>query len=149
MPHLAFTSPIGPLALFEADGAIVALDWGWLPENEDSPLLLKAREQLEEYFDGKRKSFDLPLAPHGTEFQKKVWSALEKIPLGSTLSYGQLAEQLGTSPRALGGACGRNPIPVIIPCHRILAANGGLGGYSGIDGIETKQFLLRHEGVSL
>lgn len=149
MPHLAFTSPIGPLALFEADGAIVALDWGWLPENEDSPLLLKAREQLEEYFDGKRKSFDLPLAPHGTEFQKKVWAALEKIPLGSTLSYGQLAEQLGTSPRALGGACGRNPIPVIIPCHRILATNGGLGGYSGIDGIETKQFLLRHEGVSL
>lgn len=149
MPHLAFTSPIGPLALFEADGAIVALDWGWLPENEDSPLLLKAREQLEEYFDGKRKNFDLPLAPHGTEFQKKVWAALEKIPLGSTLSYGQLAEQLGTSPRALGGACGRNPIPVIIPCHRILAANGGLGGYSGIDGIETKQFLLRHEGVSL
>jgi methylated-DNA-[protein]-cysteine S-methyltransferase len=149
MPHLAFTSPIGPLALFEADGAIVALDWGWLPENEDSPLLLKAREQLEEYFDGKRKSFDLPLAPHGTEFQKKVWAALEKIPLGSTLSYGQLAEELGTSPRALGGACGRNPIPVIIPCHRILAANGGLGGYSGIDGIETKQFLLRHEGVSL
>ncbi len=149
MPHLAFTSPIGPLALFEADGAIVALDWGWLPENEDSPLLLKAREQLEEYFDGKRKSFDLPLAPHGTEFQRKVWAALEKIPLGSTLSYGQLAEQLGTSPRALGGACGRNPIPVIIPCHRILATNGGLGGYSGIDGIETKQFLLRHEGVSL
>ncbi|RAU23716.1 cysteine methyltransferase [Paramagnetospirillum kuznetsovii] len=147
MPQLAFNSPIGPLALFEADGAIVAVDWGWLPENEDSPLLLRARDQLEEYFDGKRKSFDLPLAPQGTAFQRKVWQALSEIPFGKTLSYGELAAKLGTAPRALGGACGRNPIPVIIPCHRVLAANGGLGGYSGIDGIETKQFLLRHEGA--
>ncbi|OAN50330.1 cysteine methyltransferase [Paramagnetospirillum marisnigri] len=149
MPQIAVNTPIGPLALFEADGAIVAVDWGWLPENEDSPLLSRARTQLEEYFEGSRKSFDLPLAPHGTEFQRKVWAALSEIPFGATLTYGQLAEKLGTAPRALGGACGRNPIPVIIPCHRVLAANGGLGGYSGIDGIETKQFLLKHEGVSL
>ena len=147
MPQLAFNTPIGPLALFEADGAIVAIDWGWLPENEDSPLLLRARDQLEEYFEGKRTTFDLPLAPHGTLFQRKVWTALSEIPFGATLTYGQLADRLGTAPRALGGACGRNPIPVVIPCHRVLAAGGGLGGYSGIDGIETKEFLLRLEGV--
>lgn len=149
MPQLAFNSPIGPLALFEADGAIVALDWGFLPENDETPLLLKARDQLEEYFEGKRRDFDLPLAPHGTAFQQKVWAALSRIPFGATRSYGELAEELGTAPRALGGACGRNPIPVIIPCHRVLGANGAMGGYSGIDGIETKEFLLRHEGVSL
>jgi methylated-DNA-[protein]-cysteine S-methyltransferase len=147
MPQLAFNTPIGPLALFEADGAIVAIDWGWLPENEESPLLLKARDQLEDYFEGRRKVFDLPLAPHGTLFQRKVWTALSEIPFGTTLTYGQLADKLGTAPRALGGACGRNPIPVVIPCHRVLAAGGGLGGYSGIDGIETKEFLLRLEGA--
>jgi methylated-DNA-[protein]-cysteine S-methyltransferase len=149
MPQLAFNSPIGPLALFEADGAIVALDWGFLPENDETPLLLRAREQLEEYFDGKRTGFDLPLAPQGTAFQQKVWAALAKIPFGRTKSYGELAQDLGTAPRALGGACGRNPIPVIIPCHRVLGANGAMGGYSGIDGVETKEFLLRHEGVTL
>ncbi len=149
MPQLAFNSPIGPLALFEADGAIVAVDWGFLPENDETPLLLKARDQLEEYFDGKRTGFDLPLAPHGTAFQQKVWAALSRIPFGQTKSYGELARELGTAARALGGACGRNPIPVIIPCHRVLGANGAMGGYSGIDGIETKEFLLRHEGVAV
>ncbi|WP_096703044.1 methylated-DNA--[protein]-cysteine S-methyltransferase [Magnetospirillum sp. 15-1] len=149
MPQLAFNSPIGPLALFEADGAIVAVDWGFVPENDETPLLLKARDQLEEYFEGKRTSFDLPLAPHGTAFQQKVWAALSRIPFGQTKSYGELAGELGTAARALGGACGRNPIPVIIPCHRVLGANGAMGGYSGIDGIETKEFLLRHEGVAL
>ena len=149
MPQLSFNSPVGPLALFEADEAIVALDWGWLPDNQPSALLLRARDQLEEYFDGKRQGFDLPLAPHGTPFQRKVWAELEKIPFGRTKSYGELAAILGTAPRALGGACGRNPIPVIIPCHRVLAAHGGLGGYSGLDGIETKEFLLRLEGCRL
>ena len=146
MAHLSFNSPIGPLALFDADDTIVALDWGWLPDNQPSALLLRARDQLEEYFDGKRREFDLPLAPHGTVFQRKVWIGLRQIPSGATSSYGELAAKLGTAPRALGGACGRNPIPVIIPCHRVLAAGGGLGGYSGIDGIETKEFLLRLEG---
>lgn len=149
MPQLAFNSPIGPLALFEEDGAIVALDWGFLPENEETPLLIKARDQLEEYFEGRRKDFDLPLNPHGTAFQKKVWAALERIPFGQTRSYGEIAAELGTAARALGGACGRNPIPVIIPCHRVLGSNGAMGGYSGIDGIETKEFLLRHEGVAV
>jgi methylated-DNA-[protein]-cysteine S-methyltransferase len=148
MPQLAFNSPIGPLTLSEEDGVIVSLDWGWPPDSEETPLLLKARDQLEEYFDGKRQVFDLPLAPFGTEFQKRVWQALAAIPFGVTRSYGALAAELGTSARALGTACGRNPIPVIIPCHRVLAGNGGLGGYSGMDGVETKQSLLRLEGVT-
>jgi methylated-DNA-[protein]-cysteine S-methyltransferase len=148
MPQLAFNSPIGPLTLSEEDGVIVSLDWGWPPDSEETPLLLKARDQLEEYFDGKRQAFDLPLAPFGTDFQKRVWQALAAIPFGATRSYGALAAELGTSARALGTACGRNPIPVIIPCHRVLAGNGGLGGYSGMDGVETKQSLLRLEGVT-
>jgi methylated-DNA-[protein]-cysteine S-methyltransferase len=149
MPALAFNSPIGPLTIFEEDGAIVALDWGWPPESEETPLLLKARDQLEEYFDGKRPSFDLPLAPYGSAFQRKVWAALAAIPFGATRTYAALAAELGTAPRALGGACGRNPIPIIVPCHRVLASDGRLGGYSGMDGIETKEFLLRLEGVRL
>ncbi|MEW5727215.1 MAG: methylated-DNA--[protein]-cysteine S-methyltransferase [Pseudomonadota bacterium] len=147
MPALAFNSPIGPLTVFEEDGAIVAVEWGWPPESEETPLLLAARDQLEAYFEGRRKDFDLPLAPHGTDFQRKVWRALAAIPAGQVKTYGQLAAELGTSPRALGGACGRNPIPVIVPCHRVLAADGGLGGYSGMDGIDTKRFLLTLEGA--
>jgi methylated-DNA-[protein]-cysteine S-methyltransferase len=148
MPQIVFNSPVGPLALFEHDGAIVALDWGFLPETEESPLLLRARDQLEDYFEGRRQRFDLPLAPSGTPFQCRVWAALEAIPFGSTTSYGELAATLGTAPRALGGACGRNPIPILIPCHRVLAAKGGLGGYSGSEGVETKAFLLALEGAA-
>lgn len=149
MPQISLNTPIGPLALFEDDGAIVAVDWGWLPENDETPLLLRAKTQIEDYFAGTRRDFDLPLAPHGTAFQRKVWAALSAIPFGRTRSYGEIARDLGTAPRALGGACGRNPIPLIIPCHRVLAGDGKLGGYSGIDGVETKEFLLRHEGVPL
>lgn len=147
MPALAFNSPIGPLTVFEEDGAIVAVEWGWPPESEETPLLLRARDQLEAYFDGRLKAFDLPLAPHGTAFQRKVWAALARIPFGEVRTYGDLAADLGTAPRALGGACGRNPIPVIVPCHRVLAADRSLGGYSGMDGVETKRFLLKLEGA--
>lgn len=145
MPTLAYTSPIGPLAVFEHDGAIVALDWGWPPDSEDSPLLIRARDQLEAYFAGTLTAFDLPLAPFGTVFQRKVWAAIAAIPHGEVRTYGDVARDLGSAPRAVGGACGRNPIPIIIPCHRVLASNGALGGYSGMDGIETKEFLLNLE----
>lgn len=146
---IALNSPIGPLTIFEADGAIVAVEWGWPPETDEKPsaLLERARDQIEEYFDGKRMEFDLPLAPMGTPFQRKVWQAIAAIPFGRARSYGDLARELDTAPRALGGACGRNPIPIIIPCHRVLAGNKALGGYSGMDGIDTKRFLLRLEGV--
>ena len=149
MPQLATNSPIGPLTITEEDGRIVSLDWGWPPDSVETPLLLAARDQLEEYFAGNRTAFDLPLDPPGTEFQRRVWRELAAIPYGETRSYGQLATRLGTAPRPLGGACGRNPLPVLIPCHRVLAGGGGLGGYSGIDGIDTKIFLLRLEGVPL
>lgn len=149
MPAIAFNSPIGPLTIHEHDGAIVAVDWGWPPESEETPLLIKARDQLEEYFDGTRQAFDLPLTPFGTAFQMKVWAALAAVPFGSVTTYGQLAAELGTAPRALGGACGRNPIPVLIPCHRVLGSDNRLGGYSGMDGIDTKRFLLKLEGVPL
>jgi methylated-DNA-[protein]-cysteine S-methyltransferase len=149
MSQISLNSPIGPLTIFEHDGAIVAIEWGWPPETDEppSPLLERARDQLEEYFDGKRHAFDLKLAPHGTAFQQKVWQALATIPFGRARSYGDLARELGTAPRALGGACGRNPIPIIIPCHRVLAGDKKLGGYSGMDGIDTKRFLLKLEGV--
>lgn len=149
MSQISLNSPIGPLTIFDHDGAIVAIEWGWPPETDEppSPLLEQARDQLEEYFDGKRHGFDLPLAPHGTAFQQKVWQALTAIPFGRARSYGDLARELGTAPRALGGACGRNPIPILIPCHRVLAGDNKLGGYSGMDGVDTKRFLLKLEGV--
>lgn len=149
MSYIAYNSPVGPLTLFEDDDHIVAVEWGWPPDSTEppSPLLERARDQLEAYFEGKLTDFDLPLAPAGTAFQKKVWQALARIPFGTTRSYAELASELGTAPRALGGACGRNPLPILIPCHRVLAANRGLGGYSGMDGIETKRFLLKLEGA--
>jgi len=147
MPQLAVNTPVGFLAIAEEDGRIVSVDWGWPAESAETPLLAGARDQIEEYFAGTRTGFDLPLDPPGTVFQRKVWQALARIPFGATRSYGDLARELGTAPRALGGACGRNPIPILIPCHRVLAADRRLGGYSGFDGIDTKRFLLRLEGA--
>ncbi|MCX7380566.1 MAG: methylated-DNA--[protein]-cysteine S-methyltransferase [Alphaproteobacteria bacterium] len=141
MPQLSLHSPVGDLTLSEEDGAIVAVDWGWGRDQTETPLLQRAREQLEEYFDGTRLDFDLPLAPFGSDYQKRVWAALCRIPPGATRSYGDIAREAGGSPRSVGGANGRNPIPILIPCHRVLAGNG-IGGYSGGDGLPTKRFLL-------
>lgn len=104
--------------------------------------------QLSEYFSGKRTSFDLPLAPSGTEFQLAVWTELTRIPFGETASYGEVALALGKSlvaSRAVGLANGRNPISLIVPCHRVIGADGSLTGYGG--GLDRKEWLLRHEGV--
>ena len=147
MPYMTCPSPVGPLTLFEEDGAIISLDWGAVDGGEETPLLREATRQLDAYFDGELTRFDLPLAPHGTAFQKKLWQALNSIPYGGTLTYGELASRIGSAPRAIGGACGRNPIPIIVPCHRVLAAGGKMGGYSGHDGTDTKEFLLRLEGA--
>lgn len=149
MPHISFPSPVGDLTLFEEDGALVGLEWGRTNGAADSPLLTGARLQLEDYFAGRRRSFDLPMSPMGTVFQKSVWDQLRRIPFGLVETYGALAGRLATSPRPVGTACGRNPLPILIPCHRVVAANGNLGGYSGYDGLETKKFLLALEGVSL
>lgn len=105
--------------------------------------------ELQRYFDGERAGFTVPVRPAGGAFRQRVWRRLAAVPWGVTVSYGALAAELGTAPRAIAGACAKNPIPIIIPCHRVVAASGGLGGYSGGDGIETKRALLALEGVEL
>jgi methylated-DNA-[protein]-cysteine S-methyltransferase len=146
MPQLSFHSPLGDLTVSEEDGRIVSLDWGWASQQNPTPLLREAVNQLHDYFDGKRREFDLPLAPNGTEFQRKVWAALCAIPYGETRSYLDIARAIGCkAPRAIGQANGRNDIPIIIPCHRVVAAGGALGGYSGGEGTVTKRFLLNLE----
>jgi methylated-DNA-[protein]-cysteine S-methyltransferase len=143
MPQLSLHTPLGDLTVSEEDGAIVALDWGRGRDQDATPLLLRARDQLQDYFDGTRTAFDLPLAPHGTAFRRKVWDALCTIPAGQTRSYLHIARQVGCrAPRAIGQANGANPIPILIPCHRVVAADGSLGGYSGGEGEATKRYLL-------
>ncbi len=144
MPQLSFHTPLGALTLSEEDGSIVALDWGFGRDQTQTPLLLRGRDQLHAYFDGALQTFDLPLAPQGTPYRRRVWQALTEIPYGRTASYGALAARLGGSARAIGGANGANPIPIIIPCHRVVASFG-LGGYSGGDGLQTKSWLLSLE----
>ncbi len=145
MPQLSLLTPLGDLTLSEEDGAIVSLDWGRVDDQQATPVLREAANQLHDYFDGKRRDFDVPVAPHGTPFQRRVWAALQQIPAGETRSYGDVARVLASGPRAVGQANGRNPIPIIIPCHRVVGAGGSIGGYSGLDGLETKRFLLALE----
>jgi methylated-DNA-[protein]-cysteine S-methyltransferase len=149
MPQLSLHIPLGEVTISEDGGAIVALDWGRGRDQEATPLLREACDQLQAYFDGKRMSFDLPLAPEGSDFQKRVWAALCAIPPGETRSYADIARAIGSAPRAVGGANGANPIPLFIPCHRVIAADGSLGGYSGGDGPATKRYLLDHESRAL
>jgi methylated-DNA-[protein]-cysteine S-methyltransferase len=145
MPQSSCLTPLGALTVSEEDGAIVALDWGRGRDLTRTPLLDRAIAQIQAYFDGQRTRFDLPLAPRGTAFRQRVWAALLDIPHGETRSYGDLARELGSAARAIGQANGANPIPLIIPCHRCLAAGGALGGYSGGEGPATKAWLLAHE----
>ena len=149
MPQLSLHTNLGEVTISQDGDALVALDWGRGRDQEATPLLLKARDQVQEYFDGKRLSFDLPLAPEGSAFQKRVWAALCAIPLGETRSYADIARAVGSAPRAVGGANGANPIPLFIPCHRVIAADGSLGGYSGGDGPATKRYLLDLESRAL
>lgn len=128
--------------------AIVSLDFadeGTDIPNSDHPLLLRLEKELGEYFAGQRRTFDLPLAPRGTPFQLAVWETLRTIPYGETISYAQEAERFGNpkAVRAVASANGRNPISILIPCHRVIATGGGLGGYSG--GVGKKAFLLALE----
>ena len=147
--QLSLASPVGPLTVTEQDGALVSLEWNAKAESETSPLLAEAQRQLEAYFAGTLASFDLPVEPAGTHHQRKVWRAMQEIAFGDYHTYGALSAAIRSSPRAVGTACGRNPIPIIIPCHRVLAAGGRIGGYSGSGGTDTKRFLLSLEGVAL
>ncbi|GLY76134.1 methylated-DNA--[protein]-cysteine S-methyltransferase [Actinoallomurus iriomotensis] len=153
MPHTVVDSPIGPLTLVGADGALTGVYMDrqrYRPEPEtfgdrDDVPFTEAARQLEEYFAGTRTRFDLPLAPAGTPFQRQVWEALQVIPYGQTVSYGQLADRLGrpAAARAVGFANGHNPISIIVPCHRVVGSNGDLTGYGG--GLERKRRLLDFE----
>jgi methylated-DNA-[protein]-cysteine S-methyltransferase len=141
VPQLSLHTPVGDLSVSEEDGAIVAIDWGWGSQQAPTPLLRRACDQLHAYFDGELTDFDLPLAPAGTPYQQRVWQALCAIPYGATRSYVDIARVAGGSPRSVGQANGNNPIPVVIPCHRVLATTH-IGGYSGGDGLSTKRWLL-------
>lgn len=147
VPHLSLHSPFGELTVFEEGGSIIALEWGrGAGSGERTPVLVEAKRQLEAYFDDPRTCFDLPLAPAGTPFQRRVWEAMRAIPPGQTMRYGEIAARLGSSARAVGAACGANPIPIIIPCHRVVGS-ASLGGYSGGAGLDTKRHLLALEQV--
>lgn len=148
MAQLSFHSPAGDLTLSEEDDKIVSLDWGWSPFSEETPFLKKVKQLLEDYFDGLNPEFSLPLMTHGTDFQKTVWQAISKISYGKTMTYGEISKIIGSHPRAVGTACGLNPIPIIIPCHRVMGQNGKLTGYSGGEGVETKKFLLELEAAT-
>ncbi len=149
-------SPVGPLFLAASNEGLHAIEFhdnkhpvkrsaNW--REGDNTVLRKAHEQLDEYFAGKRHAFDLPLSPAGTEFQLKVWTTLASIPYGETISYAQLATRIGkpSAMRAVGAANGRNPLPIVLPCHRVIGADGALTGFGG--GLPTKQFLLKLEGA--
>lgn len=145
MPYAtAVDSPAGRLTVSATAEAIVSIAWTDCPNGEPTPLLVEACRQLEAYFARRLTCFDLPLMPAGSPFEQRVWQAMRRIPHGQTRSYGELAMEIGSAPRAIGRACGRNPIPIVIPCHRVLARNG-LGGYSGGAGLETKRSLLELE----
>ena len=146
MPYRTIDSPFGPLTIEAKDGAIIALEWRRTEEQSDDLLLVDAAQQLSEYVAGARQSFDLPLAPEGGPLQQAVMQEMRAIPFGETRSYGDIAKAVGAPAQAIGQACGANPIPVIIPCHRVTGSDG-LGGFSGLGGVETKVALLRHEGA--
>ena len=148
MKSLLCQTPIGLLQIVEDDSAITTIrlaENSFPQKEEETPLLLEAKRQLTEYFSGKRKNFDLPLAPKGTPFQQKVWAALQTIPYGETRSYKQVAEQIGNPKacRAVGLANNKKPIILAIPCHRVIGADGRLVGYAG--GVWIKEKLLELE----
>ncbi|MCA0253646.1 MAG: methylated-DNA--[protein]-cysteine S-methyltransferase [Actinobacteria bacterium] len=155
MWHVVDT-PIGPLRLVAAGGALTAIEFSPFRDRatdevtDEEPVLLQAAAQLAQYFAGERTEFDLPLAPKGTPFQQRVWAELVKIGYGQTASYGDIAHRLGltnAASRAVGAANGRNPIPIVVPCHRVIGADGTLTGYAG--GIERKRILLDLERPTL
>ena len=140
-------SPIGPLYVEAEDGRLTRLYTDGHPAHTpaDPPtgVFAEVRRQLDEYFAGERTTFALPLAEHGTPFEQAVWAKLRTIPYGETTTYGEIARELNSSPRAVGRANGRNQISIIVPCHRVIGADGSLTGYAG--GLDAKRALLDHE----
>jgi len=152
MARTIVDSPIGPLGLVASDEGLRAVLFHSqsLRAEGRSPVLAEAAAQLDAYFAGELVTFELPLELHGTEFQRRCWLALASIPYGQTVSYGEQARRLGLggdAARAVGAANGQNPLPIVLPCHRVIGADGSLTGFGG--GLETKRFLLEHEGALL
>jgi methylated-DNA-[protein]-cysteine S-methyltransferase len=152
MAQTVVDSPIGPLGLIASDKALegVLFDGRKLRSDGRSPVLHEAAHQLDAYFEGELVAFDLPLALTGTDFQRRCWLALATIPYGQTVSYGEQARRLGLGSdraRAVGAANGANPLPIVLPCHRVVGADGSLTGFGG--GLHVKRFLLEHEGALL
>jgi len=145
MPVAEIETWLGRLSITEQDGAITQIHWNGAAGKAETPLLKEAARQIQAYLAGDLKAFDLPLAPKGGDLHQAVFRAMLAIPYGETRTYGDLAKELDTYGQPIGQACGANPIPIVIPCHRILSANG-LGGYSGAGGTETKIALLKLEG---
>ena len=151
MISTTIATPLGTLQLISDGESLVKIafpDWHYdVPEcTVENPALAKTRAQLDEYFAGNRQHFDLPLAPSGTTFQKAVWAALSEIPFGEVRSYGDIAKGIGkpSAVRAVGAANSRNPLPVVVPCHRVIGTDGSLTGFAG--GLERKRQLLTLEG---
>ena len=150
MNHFVYPMPLGRLTIAAHEKGIVSIHFGDVEldmPRKPSTLTNKAATQIQEYFAGKRREFDLPLDPKGTDFQLTVWKALQTVPYGETRTYAQIAEAIGKphAYRAVGMANNKNPIPILIPCHRVVGADGSLTGYAG--GIDKKLWLLDHEGV--
>jgi len=152
MHRAVVDTPIGPVGLVASDTTLSAVlfDGRRVRAEGGSPVLDEAARQLRAYFAGELVSFDLPLELHGTEFQRQCWLALASIPYGQTVSYGEQAHRLGLgadAARAVGAANGRNPLPIVLPCHRVIGADGSLTGFGG--GLHVKRYLLEHEGALL
>ena len=152
MPRTVLDSPIGPLGLIASDLALQAVlfDGRRIRPEGSAPVLDEAARQLAAYFEGDLVTFDLPLELHGTDFQRQCWLALATIPFGQTVSYGEQARRLGLGSdkaRAVGAANGSNPLPIVLPCHRVIGVDGSLTGFGG--GLHVKRFLLEHEGALL
>ena len=150
MPSCVLPSPVGGLLLAQEGDALIRIDWtDQAPLPPSTPLLRCAVQQLNAYFAGQLTQFDLPLSPEGTAFQRAVWAQLCQIPYGQTCTYGEIAARMGRprAARAVGMANHRNPLPILIPCHRVIGASGELTGYAG--GLEKKQTLLALEGCRL
>jgi methylated-DNA-[protein]-cysteine S-methyltransferase len=147
MIRAGIVGPFGPVSLVERDGLLVALDWRLPDEPGESPLLAEGLRQLQAYFDRRLERFDLPL-DWGVGLNAAVRRAMAAIPMGETRTYGQIAKVVGAAPQAVGQACGANPLPIVIPCHRVTGTDW-FGGFSAPGGVETKAALLRHEGALL
>ncbi len=150
MGSMMIETPLGRTRLESESGRLVRISWGEPAGQEPSEddVLRETAAQLTAYFGGRLHSFDLPLAPAGSPFQQRVFAAMRRIAFGRTRRYGELAAELGSVPRAVGRACGANPLPIVIPCHRVVGASGP-GGFSAAGGVEDKTWLLVHEGAAL